>query len=164
MLELWNELFTCDPEKGVLYWNGTIPRGPKKGTRAGGIRQKEWGPRRVVRYKDINWYEHRIIWTLTNGEIPDDMVIDHINGDACDNRISNLRVVTPSINSRNRKVGKNNTSGKTGVYYYKPKNKWRAHIFTGKTKHALVLGAFDTKEEAIAARKGAEKVLGYRSR
>jgi hypothetical protein len=164
MLELWNELFTCDPKKGHLYWNGTIPRGPKKGTRAGGVRQKAWGPRRVVRYKDINWYEHRIIWTMTNGEIPDDMVIDHINGNALDNRISNLRVVTPSINSRNRKVGKNNTSGKTGVYYYKPKEKWRAHIFTGNTKHALVLGTFDTKEEAIAARKGAEKILGYRSR
>lgn len=165
MLKLWEELFTCDPKKGHLYWNGTIHRGPKKGTRAGGVRQKKWGDRRVVRYQNINWYEHRIIWALTHGEeVPKDMVVDHINGDPLDNRISNLRVVTPSVNSRNRAVNVNNTSGRTGVGWHKKTQKWRAYIHTGEEKGAKFLGLFDTKEEAIAARIGAEKVLGYIAR
>lgn len=37
---------------------------------------------------------HRIIWIMLNGDIPDKMEIDHINGVRDDNRIENLRLVT----------------------------------------------------------------------
>ncbi len=161
MLELWKELFTCDPEKGLLFWHENAPV-PQRGKRAGYERQKKWGPRRVVRHKNINWYEHRIIWTLTNGEIPKNIYIDHINGDACDNRILNLRLACPTMNSRNRKLSNNNTSGTAGVYWHKRKGLWTSNIYAeSRQRH---LGDFKTKEEAIAARKGAEKVLGYISR
>jgi len=60
---------------------------------------------------------HRIIWELFNGEIPEDMVIDHIDGDTQNNKISNLRLVSRAINQRNCKKGKN--SGEvTGVCRY----------------------------------------------
>ncbi len=161
MLELWKELFTCDPEKGLLFWHENAPV-PQRGKRAGYERQKKWGPRRVVRHKNINWYEHRIIWTLTNGEIPKNIYIDHINGDACDNRILNLRLACPTMNSRNRKLSNNNTSGTAGVHWDKRRGLWKATIYA-ELRHRY-LGQFKTKEEAIAARKGAEKVLGYISR
>ena len=161
MLELWKKLFTCDPENGLLFWHKSAPV-PQRGKRAGYERQKKWGPRRVVRYKAMNWYEHRVIWTLTNGEIPKNTFIDHINGDPCDNKISNLRLACPMINARNRKLSINNTSGSPGVRMNKNKTHWVASIYSAsKNQH---LGTFETKEEAIAARKGAEKVLGYISR
>jgi uncharacterized protein YerC len=42
---------------------------------------------------------HRLIWTAFNGEIPDDLVIDHINADKTDNRLDNLQLLTVSENS-----------------------------------------------------------------
>jgi hypothetical protein len=46
---------------------------------------------------------HRALWTMKHGEIADGLVIDHINGDGRDNRISNLRMVTQGENTLNRK-------------------------------------------------------------
>ena len=54
----------------------------------------------------------------------------------------------------NRPLRNNNTSGITGVSLYKQTNKWRAYIeYNQKYIH---LGLFNTKEEAIKARKEAE--------
>ena len=46
-------------------------------------------------------YRHRVIWYYFNGEIPEGMQIDHINGDKTDNRLENLRLVTPKENLNN---------------------------------------------------------------
>lgn len=55
------------------------------------------------------------------------------------------------------KVRNNNTSGKTGVTYYKKRNKWVATIMFQKKKYFL--GYYDKKESAIEARKLAEEKL-----
>lgn len=44
---------------------------------------------------------HRVLWETMIGEIPEGMVIDHINTIRTDNRLENLRVATLKENSNN---------------------------------------------------------------
>jgi hypothetical protein len=84
----------------------------------------------------------RLAWTLTNGEIPKGLEIDHINRDKQDNRISNLRVVTRKENLRNRAFAPNRC-GFVGVSKHKQSGLYRARL-EGVTKYAK------TVEEAAA--------------
>lgn len=58
---------------------------------------------------------------------------------------------------KNKKVQSNNTSGVAGVSFHAVKGQWYARIsFKGKS---YSLGYYDNLEDAIAARKKAEKKL-----
>lgn len=95
---------------------------------------------------------HRVIWSLVYGEIPPDMVIDHLNGDRADNRISNLRVVSRADNLRNQKLRKDNKSGFPGIHFIKNKNKWVVKVN---------VGTYSSLEEAVARRKEVDALLGF---
>ena len=72
---------------------------------------------------------HRIVWEINNGEIPNGAIIDHIDGDRRNNKISNLRLSTIKLNAQNQKMYSTNTSGVTGVYFNKhpePYGRWTA--------------------------------------
>jgi hypothetical protein len=101
---------------------------------------------------------HRIIWKIQTGKDPKGQ-IDHINGIRDDNRFINLRDVAQQENNKNIRPLKNNTSGHMGVIFHKLSNKWAAVIgVNGKRKH---LGLFKEKEDAVFARKEAEKIYGF---
>ena len=99
---------------------------------------------------------HRVAFFLHHGYYPVwPNSVDHINRDGCDNRIENLREATAKEQSANTGVGKANTSGTKGVSFLKDKNKWRASMnINGKKTN---LGTFSNLNDAIAARKAAEK-------
>jgi hypothetical protein len=65
------------------------------------------------------------------------------------------RVCTFRENRMNHSRFKNNTSGYSGVTYRKEKNQWIARITVNYKR--IFLGYFETKEEAIKARKQAER-------
>ena len=93
---------------------------------------------------------HRLIM-----DCPEDRVVDHINRVKHDNRKSNLRICTQAENSKNLSISKNNTSGITGVSWYKKNSKWIAQI---RINRKLVhLGYFENLEDAAKARKEAEE-------
>lgn len=83
-------------------------------------------------------------------------IIDHINRKKLDNRKINLRIADKRINTINRELQPNNTTGHKGVYCDKRYGTWNARVTVlGKTIH---LGTYKTKEEAIKARiEGEEK-------
>ena len=90
------------------------------------------------------------------GKLPQGLVVDHINRSKLDNRRSNLRVCTQQINMQNMSLKSTNKSGVTGVFFDKQVQRWRAQISSnGKTKH---VGIFDDFEDAVNARKKAEKI------
>lgn len=60
---------------------------------------------------------HRVIWELFNCSIETSMVIDHIDGNAGNNIITNLRLADVKTNNRNVKKYRNNRSGTTGVRF-----------------------------------------------
>lgn len=100
---------------------------------------------------------HRVVWIWHYGEWPRQQ-IDHINGDGRDNRIENLRDVSCSENHKNMPVNQNSRSGIIGVRLHKD-GAWVAEIKVGEKY--VHLGSYSDIRLAAAARKAAEKVLGY---
>lgn len=109
----WCEYFSVDPSSpSGLVWKKSRGNGILEGSSAGYLTKSgHWKVELLGRAAQV----HRIIYQLTFGEIPELMVIDHINGNPSDNRVGNLRAVTKKINSRNRKRAIN-SGAKTGVY------------------------------------------------
>ena len=96
-----------------------------------------------TKYKTL--YLHRLIINCPTGH---EFEIDHINRDKLDNRKSNLRLTSSSLNKYNSGIFKNNTSGVRGVREVS-KNHWMARI------GYKYLGTFGTKEEANEAYQNA---------
>lgn len=113
-------------------------------------------PRALV--DGTNMYLHRVLFGRTDRGI----VIDHINHNKLDNRLSNLRAVTHKQNMRNISMSRKNTSGHLGVHWDSRRQKWVAQISNGENhqRKTLWLGAFKDIKEAINARKLAEKEYG----
>jgi len=87
------------------------------------------------------------------GECPKDFTLDRIdvNGDYSPD---NYRWADHTTQSYNRRKDSNNTSGRTGVYWFKRVNKWTAAIhFQDNQIH---LGYFNKYEDAVAVRRAAE--------
>lgn len=68
-----------------------------------------------VRCGGYAYLSHRVIWSIFNGDIPNGYIIDHLDGNTINNKISNLRCTTMAKNSRNAKLPKTNVSGFCGV-------------------------------------------------
>lgn len=105
-----------------------------------------------------NYLAHRVIWLLQTGDWPAHE-IDHVNGNRSDNRLVNLREVTPQQNRRNTALRSDNKTGVPGLYWNAKIGKWCPQITRdGKAMH---LGVFDCAYGALKARKAAEQKLNF---
>lgn len=171
------KLLRYNPETGLLFWRvrdssmfsqsghggaaGQAARwnGRHAGLPAGFPRKDGYVGLNILipgsRYRAL---AHRVAWCIFYGTWPENQ-IDHINGDRADNRIANLRLSSAIANARNQCLHRANTSGICGVYYDKSVGKWSAQIIVSHKR--IYLGAFETKSEAAAARKIADKEYGF---
>lgn len=82
-------------------------------------------------------------------QVPDDIEVDHVDGDGMNNTRINLRPCTRSQNVHNKKKMSGATSRYKGVYWNKRDKRWVAHIRgEGKLLH---LGYFISEREAALA-------------
>ena len=123
-----------------------------------------------VSYSNRNWrayivksgkmtYIYNLIWKLLGNDIPEGMVIDHINSNSLDNRLQNLRLVTTQQNLFNKQPSVGGSSKYKGVSWIKSRKKWKSQIkLDGKTTN---IGMFASEEDAKEAYdKKAKELFG----
>jgi len=167
------ELFAYNLETGEFtYKPRTVAMFESSGIVSAEARCKQWNNRcanKPAGWISVNGYRclsfcgeqflaHRAAIAIVTGEWPEHSV-DHINGVRSDNRWKNIRSVTVAENSRNQCIRSDNTSGCVGVSLHRQTGRWTARISAlGKYKH---LGLFDKFEDAVLARKSAERLYGF---
>ncbi len=127
-------------KNGELYWKTVYSNRLKVGQLAGDVDGR--GYRRIMLGKK-HYKMHRLIWIMFNKEIPDNIIVDHIDNDIKNNKIENLRLVTKTLNNLNRNV--------LGITFDKDRNKWKAQ--TSLNNKTVFIGRFNSKENAIQAYK-----------
>jgi hypothetical protein len=135
-------------------WYFGIPRSGKGKPHA----YRQIGPAK----KRISILMHRLIMGVTNPKVQ----VDHINGDALDNRRGNLRLCSNQQNNFNKGRRKDNSSGFIGVRWHKRAQKWNARIsLDGKEKslglYASIFDAIDARDKAVAESHGAFGKLNF---
>lgn len=161
------QLLRYEPTTGNLYWRNRHIDSFEGG---GPARAQSWNTKHAGRpaiiclnakgYKTgrilkVACLSHRVIWKMVYGSEPDQ--IDHINGDKCDNRLSNLREVDNATNHKNMPLQRNNTSGVVGVSRH-----WRGwQAVINKNGKRVGIGVYVRFDDAVKARKRAERELGY---
>jgi hypothetical protein len=140
----FNEYF--EYKSGNLYWKKRPANSVKVGDLVGSITDTGYFQCRL----HGKFYKvHRVIYTMLVGDIPELTQVDHINGNRLDNRLENLRLVTPQQNCFNSKSSKGSTSVYKGVTFHKGTGKWAACITVSGIKKYL--GYFSEETEAAAA-------------
>lgn len=151
--------FSYEKETGRLLWNIELKTRPnvKIGNHAGHLCKTSGY--RYVTLDHIMYAEHRIIFLIEHGYIPE--VVDHINGIRSDNRIENLRSVTQRQNGQN--LIRHRDGHLVGASFNTKSKKWNSNIsIKGKN---LRIGAFDSEslahEAYMAAYNEYEKMIEY---
>ncbi|WP_179103944.1 HNH endonuclease [Burkholderia pseudomallei] len=145
VFEFYRFMFAYDPDTGVL----TKKKAPLL---HGGFRDcnqimqsNNGNGYLIARVNGHNRRVHRLAWEM-HYSVDAPPIMDHINNDRADNRISNLREVGHAENQWNKSLNRNNSVGLKGAHYHKTSGKWASHIrCRGKRKR---LGLFETAEEA----------------
>lgn len=147
-------LLHYDELTGKLFWKFR-PGATSWNARFAGKEAGSLSPNGYIRVNihRVPYQAHQLIWFIVHGTWADE--IDHEDHDRSNNRIGNLRDATPQMNSKNRGLRSDSTSGYVGVSQIKKTGRWRAYFHRPGQKQVL-LGVFGTKEEAIEARKRAD--------
>jgi hypothetical protein len=148
------ELLHYNSKTGEFRWRKR-PRNSVRIDRSAGHVPSQQGRRRIGIDRRV-YVAHQLAWFYMTGRwgYP---TIDHRDGDAGNNRWTNLRQASRSQNNANRRRPRHNTSGYKGARLCHESGKWRACI--GRNGKNIHLGRFETAEAAHAAYLAAARKL-----
>jgi hypothetical protein len=113
--------------------------------------------------KKYKFYQSHLIYLWFIGNLPKTgEELDHINGDITNDHPANLRIVSHTLNCRNLKMNKNNSSGYAGVSYNIRTGKYASRVIVNQKQ--IWLGSFNSASDAHAARQewlNAHPELGF---
>lgn len=130
--EKFNEWFYVDPESPTgLRWkkdnNANSPMNRKfQGDVAGTLLNRKNGTPSgyQLSLNAKRYYVHRVVWLLSTGSLDSNLVIDHIDNNPLNNKITNLRQTTHKGNANNLSLRLDNVSGVKGVSYCNMSGNW----------------------------------------
>ena len=122
--DLVRELFDYDPKTGAFTRLKSTTNSVRVGDVAGSLEKSGY---RRVNVGGKHYRVHRLIWLWVYGVWPSKL-IDHRDRDRSNNRLLNLRDVTTTVNSENKGIQGNNTTGVPGVHFYKSLCCYQAYI------------------------------------
>lgn len=160
------ECFEYDAVNGVLSWRerpqshfasaATQADFNRRwaGKRAGAAARQRYGSARIlVKVNSGTFQAARLIWAMQTGRAKFGL-IDHIDGDATNNRWDNLREATVVQNGQNRKQTSAGAGGVVGVTLCRRTGKWRAGVTLNK--QFVWLGHYEHHQDAV------EKVTAFK--
>ena len=151
------EYFDYD-ERGFLKWRkipGTKNGNVNIGQKAGSVNADGY----IIIVLGRKYYKaHRLVYLWHHGYMPENW-IDHINRNRVDNRIDNLREVSPTCSVINRGIQSNNKTGIVGISWRKDRRQYYVSITRNKKRCAL--GSYNDFDEAVLARLAAEQWIGW---
>lgn len=132
--------------RGGRIYNKATGRLADSDRNSSGYRRVRWDRGSAGR---LTLLAHRMVWMMHHGDIPDGMLVDHIDRDKLNNDIANLRLTTKSGNSQNAKF--------RGCFQESRSGKWRAEIKLDGKAHWL--GLHETEQAARQAYLEAKRRL-----
>ena len=135
------------PESGVFTWIKKVYRNTIVGSEAGTVARNGY---RYITFRGQKILAHRLAWFFHHGEQPPAQ-IDHINRERLDNRVSNLRSASSSLNNHNR-------TGVKGIRQTNYGTTWQAYIQKDGQMKILYTGPSYVKAQLARQRA----VLEYR--
>lgn len=141
------------PDTGIFIWKEHRGANAPIGGIAGNLSPSGYWDIKVGGH---SYRAHRLAWLYMTKAWPTDL-IDHIDRDKLNNKFSNLRDVTRSLNALNSKLRIDNVSGTKGITITEDST-WVSQLTVDKINYYL--GVFKTPEEAIEARQLKVKELG----
>ena len=109
----------------------------------------------IVSFQSKRYPAHRVVWFLKNNKDPGDLQVDHIDRDKNNNKIANLRAVTPKVNNNNRdrtNLGRHKGVNPLKIYKRKRVKGYKYQLVEYVGRKQVYYGTFDTYEEALSVR------------
>lgn len=147
-----------DADTGVFTWKYDVSKSRAwnnklAGKRAGG--SIGHSGRRIRMRLDEGYHEfatRRLAYFMIHGELPD--LVGVMDGDPLNDAASNLKEMAKGEPQLKQKRHSRNSSGRTGVFFIKNKNKWRARV--------VCKGIYKNNEKNFDTREAAERWVKQR--
>lgn len=145
-----------DPKTGIFIWIKKPNKKTYLNSIAGGLDKNGYWS---IKFQGKRYLAHRLAWDITYGDLDPDKVIDHINHNRSDNRISNLRQITIAENNRNTTRKQESRIDEAGIWWCRRRKRYIAEITFNHKK--VYQKSFTDIDEAINQRKAKLAELGF---